>query len=264
MPPTIPPNSVTRIVSPAATGPLIASSTRNSVTVSIHPPGARLPRDAPAVATTIAFEAVTSARSDGTMKVAACAADARRTSEMSDRARITESISPQSHRGHRDDSVISVLLTHGFCARREDFSLTVLASSLHRESFSPAVFVGEKVPKADEGAALGTASRGKRPSPAVRVSLSPQEDAGRGTLERKDALVAAMPRCVSVVKSAPHETDRRTRQSRRGLRAFAAQHRVDDRRCVREKISHRNRETREGRHDRRGARRGRQRESGQA
>src|SRR5437764_13215548 len=52
----------------------------------------------------------------------------------------------------------------------------------------------QKVPKADEGAALGRSSLGKRPSPALRVSLSPQEDAGRGTLDRKDALVAAMPR----------------------------------------------------------------------
>jgi hypothetical protein len=40
-------------------------------------------------------------------------------------------------------------------------------------------------PKADEGAALGRSSLGKRPSPALRVSLSPQEDAGRGTLDRK-------------------------------------------------------------------------------
>jgi hypothetical protein len=50
---------------------LIASSTRNSVTVSIHPPGAHRPCDVPAVATTIAFETMTSARSEGTMKVAA-------------------------------------------------------------------------------------------------------------------------------------------------------------------------------------------------
>src|SRR4051794_40452060 len=31
-------------------------------------------------------------------------------------------------------------------------------------------------------------------------TLSPQEDAGRGTLDRKDVLVAAMPRSVSAVK----------------------------------------------------------------
>src|SRR5436305_13970458 len=95
-----------------------------------------------------------------------------------------------------------VLLIGDFCARREDFSLTVLRVR-HIESPSPPrFFAGEKVPKADEGAALGRSSVGKRPSPALRVSLSPQEDAGRGTLDRTDALVAAMPRCASVVITA--------------------------------------------------------------
>src|SRR5258706_8502527 len=56
----------------------MASFTRRSVTVSIHPPGAHRECDSPAVATTIAFEAVTSARSEGTMKVAAFAVEARR------------------------------------------------------------------------------------------------------------------------------------------------------------------------------------------
>src|SRR4051812_3845129 len=78
-----------------------------------------------------------------------------------------KSVSPQRHRGHRE---------RWFSRVR------------YIESPSPPrFFAGEKVPKADEGAALGRSSREKRPSPALRVSLSPQKDAGRGTLDRKDA-----------------------------------------------------------------------------
>src|SRR5436305_15217472 len=108
-----------------------------------------------------------------------------------------------------------VLLIGDFCARREDFSLTVLRVR-HIESPSPPrFFAGEKVPKADEGAALGRSSLRKRPSPALRVSLSPQEDAGRGTLDRKHAWWVAgdSQRCVPSLSCAvPSLRDSRLRR----------------------------------------------------
>src|ERR1700686_3101612 len=86
------------MVSPAAMGPLIASSTRSSVTVSIQPPGAHRPCDSPAVATTIAFEAVTRTRSEGTMNVAAWVLAASRSAAMTQVARL-----PRSPRIVNDD-----------------------------------------------------------------------------------------------------------------------------------------------------------------
>src|SRR5205085_1624487 len=111
----------------------------------------------------------------------------------------------ETQRTQRNLSVTSVLLTCRFCARREDFSLTVLARSLHRESFSPAVFAGVKVPKADEGAALGRSRLRNRALPALRVSLFLQEDVGRGTLDRK-VLGLRLCRAVSLWRNASYMT----------------------------------------------------------
>src|SRR5947209_2846532 len=73
----------------------------------------------------------------------------------------------------------AVLLTNRFCARREDFSLTVLAFVTSRVLLPRVFFAGEKVPKADEGAALGRSSLAKRPH-AHFVSPSPRKTRGEG------------------------------------------------------------------------------------
>jgi len=84
----------------------------------------------------------------------------------------------------------------------------VLGNTFNRESFSPSVFqLGEKVPKADEGAfhtyairapssALGPASvnrayLGKRPLIRLRHLLPPQETAGGEGLSTKGVAMLA-------------------------------------------------------------------------